>query len=374
MSGTARRADIDAQAGAVLADLENMSYGNVATKWNTSRGKVYQLAVEHRRRKHEARIQERKHDRAARQREFLQEVLNASQKADVLDYLDGLPDNSVQLHLTSVPYNVGKRYGDSPDIDSRRFHYYLGWLLMVLSEMERSLAPGGVLFLQVGATKDQDGELYPLDALLIQHLKAMHLAFASRVAWVTSHGLTPQSRLSERYETALVMTKGECKVFNANAARIPQKQPDKRAFKGPNKGRISSHPLGAWPSNVWTLANCGYHRDGGDHPAPFPIELARRAVLLYSMPGDLVVDAFCGRGTTLEAAKQTGRYFSGADLFYEDVRAQRLAKAVPDLYCELPGVTDESIAVWQAEAIAVNHQATPISPEENDRLLTLSLF
>lgn len=369
-----RRSDIDAHADSVLADLNQMSYVDVATKWNTSRGKVYQLAVEHRRRKNEARIQERKKERVERQREFLQEVLNASQKADVLDYLDGLPDGSVQLHLTSIPFNVGKRYGDSSEIDSRPFYYFLGWLLMVLAEMERTLAPGGVLFLQVGATRDPAGQLYPLDALLFEHLRGMNLSFASRVAWLISHGLTPRSRLAERYETALVMTKGECKVFNANAARIPQKQPDKRAFKGPNKGRISSHPLGAWPTNVWHIPNCGHNRDNGDHPAPFPIELARRAVLLYTMPGDLVVDAFCGRGTTLEAAKQTGRNFSGADLFYEDVRAQRLARVVPDLVCKLPGVTDESIAVWQAEAIEIRHQSKPISPEENDKLLSLSLF
>lgn len=92
------------------------------------------------------------------------------------------------------------------------------------------------------------------------------------------------------------------------------------------------------------------------------------------MPGDLVVDSFCGRGTTLEAAKQLGRNFSGADLFYEDVRAQRLSKIAPDVVCNLSGVTEESLAVWQAEAVTVEHKATSISIEENDRLLTLSLF
>ena len=359
----------------VLADLERLSYDEVAAKYNTSRGAVYRLAVAARRRKHEARIRERGAEREKRQREFLELVLNASEKADVLDFLDGIPSNSVALHCTSIPYNVGKAYGGL-DTDARPFHYYLGWLLMVLSEMERTLAPGGVLFLQVGSTIDPHGQLYPLDVLLFEHLRGMGLSFQSRVAWIIPHGLTPKRRLAERYETALVMSKGEPTTFNANAARIPQKQPGKRAFKGPHKGMLSGHPLGAWPTNVWAIANCGHNRDSADgHPAPFPLEIPRRAILLYTMPGQLVVDAFSGRGTTLEAAKQLGRDFTGADLFYEDVRAKRLAAVAPDLVCALPGVTDESIAVWQAEAVPVRHAATPISMDENDRLLkTIPLF
>jgi len=64
---------------------------------------------------------------------------------------------------------------------------------------------------------------------------------------------------------------------------------------------------------------------------------------------------------------------SGADLHYEDLRARRLAAVAPDSFCVLPGVTDQSIAVWQAEAVAVRHDATPFSLEENDRLLQSEL-
>jgi len=131
---TQRRTDIDDVADDVLNSLETESYEAVAGRFHTSRGKIYSLAVAHRRRKHEARIRERAGERRLRQREFLQEVLNASATADVLDYLDGLPDDSVDLHLTSIPYNIGKRYGDSEQVDAKRFHYYVGWLLQVLSE------------------------------------------------------------------------------------------------------------------------------------------------------------------------------------------------------------------------------------------------
>jgi site-specific DNA-methyltransferase (adenine-specific) len=87
------------------------------------------------------------------------------------------------------------------------------------------------------------------------------------------------------------------------------------------------------------------------------LELARRAVLLYSMPGDLVIDPFSGSGTTHVACRETGRSFSGCDLFYEDIRAKRLASVEPDLVSHLPGVSDETLAVWQAEARRVDAPA-----------------
>jgi DNA modification methylase len=154
-----------------------MSYQDVADKYRTSRGAIYRIAVQNEARKNESRIQERRRERQMRQNEFLAEVMNATQKADVLDFLDGLPDGSVHLHLASPPFNVGKSYGGSPDIDRLRHHYYLGFMLQVLSEMNRTLADGGVLALQVGQTKDDAGRLYPLDTLFFSYLRDMGCYF-----------------------------------------------------------------------------------------------------------------------------------------------------------------------------------------------------
>ncbi|MBO9471510.1 site-specific DNA-methyltransferase [Endozoicomonas sp. G2_2] len=356
--------------------LAQMTYADVAASHGVSRGRVYNAAVRLGARKHEVRIQERRRERAARQQAFLAEVLQASHKADVLDFLDGMPDNCVQLHLTSIPYNVGKAYGGSDTIDRRRHHFYLGFMLQTLSEMTRTLAPGGVLFLQVGSTRMDDGGLMPLDCVLLEHLRAMGLTFQNRVVWTVPHGLTPKHRLSGRHEVALVLSKGEPKHFNANAARVPQKQPGKRAFKGANKGALSGNPLGAHPSDVWAdIGNVGHnHPDraaGGGHPAQYPTMLARRAILLYTHPGELVVDVFDGSGTTTAVAKAEGRSFVGCDLFYEDVRAQRLANVAPSLQSALPGVTEESLAVWQAEATPRAHLADNAPRATQQALLDL---
>ena len=340
----------------VVTDLATMTYDEVRLKHGWSRGKIWKLAMRTGARKNEQRIRERAEDRKARQRETLLELLDQTATSDVLDYLSALPDDCARLVLTSCPYNLGKSYGNGTSADAMRHVYFMGWLMQIVSEASRILKPGGTLFLQLGSTRDENDTIVPLDMLLYEAVRKTGLTFQSRVAWVVPHGLTPKGRLSERYETALVMSKGPIEVFNPTPARTPQKQPGKRAFKGPNKGELSGHPFGAFPSNVWEIPNIGHNNgEKTGHPAQFPLELARRAIMLYSNPGDLVIDPFSGSGTTHVACRQNGRQFSGCDLFYEDIRTRRLAAVGLATVTPLPGVTDESIAVWQADARRVDY-------------------
>ncbi len=352
----------------IAALLQHHTYEEIRAMTGWSRGAIYAAACKHQARKNEARIAQRNKQREEMQREFLRLSMNTTQKMDVLDYLGGIPDDSVSLVLTSPPYNLGKAYGDRPDMDAMRFTYYYGWLVQIISEMSRILKPGGTICLQVGQTRDWEQCLYPIDVLVFEDLRRAGLTYQSRIVWTYKHGLTPKSRLAERYETILVFSKGPQQTFNPNAARLPQQQPSKRAFKGPNIGKLSGHPFGAFPQNVWSIppvANGSPEKT--DHPCQFPQELARRAILLYSNAGDLVVDPFHGSGTSQAECIRTGREFSGADLNYEATRTKRLAAIRPDLVTMLPGVTDESVACWQAEAVPVKSGARTISnAEERD--------
>lgn len=72
-------------------------------------------------------------------------------------------------------------------------------------------------------------------------------------------------------------------------------------------------PAAEWPEltrNVWRTPCAA--RNG--HPAPFPAELPRRAILLSTWPGDVVLDPFCGGGTTVRVARALGRVGVGVDL------------------------------------------------------------
>jgi site-specific DNA-methyltransferase (adenine-specific) len=72
--------------------------------------------------------------------------------------------------------------------------------------------------------------------------------------------------------------------------------------------------VGDWPalcSTVWHLTPAA--RQHGGHPAPFPVELARRCIRLSTWPGEVVLDPFAGTGTTLVAARQLGRRAIGIE-------------------------------------------------------------
>lgn len=106
------------------------------------------------------------------------------------------------------------------------------------------------------------------------------------------HGLHCQKRLSGRHETILWFTKSDEYTFNLDPVRVPSKYPEKKHFKGPNKGKISSNPLGKNPSDVWDIPNVkSNHVEKTDHPCQFPIGLVERLVLAYlfhiwKLPGE----------------------------------------------------------------------------------------
>lgn len=321
--------------------------------------------------------------RAERQRRILDAVTNQVVKGDVLDFIEQIPDASIQLACFSPPYNVGKPYGDDRAIDAMHPLRFFGWLCEIVAETERVLRPGGVVAMVVGATRDRHGNLIPMDWLLKSAFEQTGLTYQNRVAWIGDHGLQPKHRLAERYETIVIYSKGE-PVFNPNAARTPQRHLNKRAFKGPRKGQLTCNPLGAWPTDVWADIRHLRHNAGEkstEHPCQFPLALAKRLVMLYSMPGDLIADFFRGTGTTHVAALQCGRNFIGSDLFYEDIAQQRVADASPDTHTSLPGVTPESTEFWarefgdptKARATRVEGVAAPID-DDTDRALCLDLF
>lgn len=356
MSTTDAPASLDtasAEERAVIALLQSgKTYQQIADEIGRSRGFVYQIALMFGVRKHERAIRERREERKRAAIAFMNENMNTTVQADALDFLRYIPDGSVDLHVTSPPYNVSKSYIGGVGADAMDHLFYLGWQVQIISEIARTLKPGGTVVYQIGLTIDDDGERFPLDELLSPFFRKAKLTFQNRIVWPAQNGLTPKSRLAERYETALVYSKGEQSRWNPNSIRTPQKQPSKRAFKGPNVGRLSGNPLGSYPSDIWDITRIMHnHPEKTGHPAQFPIEFARRAILAYTLPGDTVADIFSGSGSTQAACIRTGRNFIGSDIGYAAMRADRLAKETIDRVTPFSGVTKESMAVWGAEPL-----------------------
>jgi adenine-specific DNA-methyltransferase len=242
---------------------------------------------------------------------------------DVLEYLRGLDDESVQLVVSSPPYNVGKEYEERlSQID------YVAWQTLVIKELVRVTKPGGSICWQVGNGID-NGEVIPLDAIFYPIFKSHGLKLRNRIIWTFGHGLHARRRFSGRHESILWFTKGDDYLFDLDAVRVPVKYPNKKHFKGPRRGQLSSNPAGKNPGDVWEIPNVkANHLEKTAHPCQFPIGLVERLVLALTVPGDEVLDPFLGSGSTVLAAVKNGRIGMGVDNTpeYVDIAKARLAQ------------------------------------------------
>lgn len=239
---------------------------------------------------------------------------------DCLDFLSQIPDRSIQLIVTSPPYNIGKEYEKKLDIQE-----YVFQQRQVIDECIRVLKSEGSICWEVGNYVD-NGEIIPLDILLYDCFKSNGLKLRNRIVWHFGHGLHCSNRFSGRYETILWFTKRDNYTFNLDAVRVPQKYPGKKHFKGPNVGNYSSNPKGKNPSDVWNIPNVkSNHIEKTCHPCQFPIALVQRLVLALSNEQDIVFDPFLGVGSTAVAGIINKRKVAGSEIVkkYYDIACER---------------------------------------------------
>jgi adenine-specific DNA-methyltransferase len=240
---------------------------------------------------------------------------------DNLMFMRPLPNESINLIVTSPPYNIGKSYERRSSLDD-----YVAQQSQVISECVRLLAPNGSICWQVGNHVDK-GEVFPLDMVLYPIFKSHGLFLRNRIIWHFGHGLHCSKRFSGRHETILWFTKSDDYYFDLDPVRVPSKYPDKKHFKGPKKGELSGNPLGKNPADVWDIPNVkSNHVEKTIHPCQFPIELVERLVLSMTKPGDSVFDPYMGVGSTLIAALKNDRNAYGCDTMkeYVDVAKKRV--------------------------------------------------
>ena len=243
-----------------------------------------------------------------------------------LDLLAQVPDKSVQLIVTSPPYNIGKEYENKLKITD-----YIEQQAEVIKECVRVLNEKGSICWQVGNYVD-NGSIIPLDAVLYPVFINSGLVMKNRIIWYFEHGLHCLKRFSGRYETIIWFThKIKDYVFNLDPVRIPQKYPGKKYFKGPKAGQYSCNPLGKNPGDLWDIPNVkSNHIEKTEHPCQFPVELVERLVLSMTNEDDWVLDPFLGVGTTIIAAIRHNRRGAGAEIVnkYINIAKDRIQNAI----------------------------------------------
>lgn len=254
---------------------------------------------------------------------------------DCTNLLSALPDNSVDLTVTSPPYCMGKAYEDTDDLS-----VFIEAHKTLLPEIIRVTKPSGSICWQVGFHV-KNSIVTPLDFLVHDIMSRIPgVALRNRIVWTYGHGLHCEKRFSGRYEVVMWYTKSGNYFFDLDAVRIEQKYPGKRFAKGPKKGEFSGNPRGKNPSDiwegltqddVWSIPNVkANHIEKTVHPCQFPVALATRLVRALAPNNGIVLDPFSGVASTGVAALLEGRRFLGAeqDDTYAKVGKERLEQAI----------------------------------------------
>lgn len=247
--------------------------------------------------------------------------LNYILNGDCRDLLNSLPDESVDLVVTSPPYNVGKEYEKKTHLDE-----YLEFQTDIIKECHRVLKPTGSIFWQVGSYSNK-GTLIPLDIKFFPIFENLGMQPRNRIVWIRTHGLHGKNKFSARHETILWFTKTDDYKFYLDQIRVPQKYQNKKHYSGSNKGKLSCNPDGKNPGDVWAFRNVKHnHEEQTIHPCQFPEDLIERIVFSTTQEGDVVLDPYMGTGTLAVVAKRHNRNYIGAELddSYYDVALRRI--------------------------------------------------
>ena len=224
---------------------------------------------------------------------------------DCLDVLRGLPPESVDVIVTSPPYNIGVAYKSYNDRKPREA--YLGWLADVGRQVKRVMRPDASFFLNVGSTSSD-----PWIAQDVAEVMRPLFFLQNHIVWVKSISIgddtvghfkpiTSGRFLNHNHEAIFHYTKTGAVAVDRVAVGVPFKDKSNITRWGHKTDRRCA-------GNVWFLPyNTVKSRSQKfDHPAGFPVSLPERCIKLHGKENANVLDPFLGAGTTLVAAQRLG--------------------------------------------------------------------
>lgn len=240
---------------------------------------------------------------------------------DCRELIKDIPENSINMVVTSPPYNIKKMYGEYGDNISLE-----EWKCLIndiTREIYRVLTSNGSFFLNVSPVPfGKDKEILPLQCICYDIFKQNNFYLRNMITWTFNNMQNCINRLSGRYENILWGVKDlNNYIFNLDDIRIPYITQNDKRLTGDGRN----------PTDVWyfdRVNNMTKQKLNLSHPTIYPLEMIERIVKMSTKEGDTILDPFLGSGTTLLAAKNLNRNGIGfeIDKNYEGEIQQRLQK------------------------------------------------
>lgn len=248
---------------------------------------------------------------------------------DCLSGMEQIAEGSIDVVVTSPPYNIGMAYRQYDDRRPRS--EYLDWLGEIGAQIYRLLKPEGSLFLNLGSTNADPWIAHDVAAAF-----RSRFVLQNTIAWIKSISIgddtvghfkpiTSRRYMNNNHETVFHFTKTGAVDIDRLAVGVPFK--DKS-----NIGRWGHARDKRCAGNVWFIPYKTVASKAGkfNHPAGFPVELAERCIKLHGAEGAVVLDPFLGAGSTLVAAARIGCEGIGFEIdpTYAEAAVERL-KGLP---------------------------------------------
>ncbi len=228
---------------------------------------------------------------------------------DCFQYLQQLPDESVDMILTDPPYFLGYDAGKGWDSQWKSDQEYLEWCDKWARECARVLKPNRMMCV-FGTLKYDNFLKMKIDTLS----KIPNMHSQNEIIWSYNWGGRSKTNFARKHEYIWCYSKDKQFLFNADDVRIERKQKvNIRTGEDFEKGTI---PTSVWEKNNHTTSKeyCEWH------PTQKPLFILERLIRAYTHPGETVLDIFAGSASVMIAAENTFRKFKGCELdpdYYE---------------------------------------------------------
>jgi site-specific DNA-methyltransferase (adenine-specific) len=262
---------------------------------------------------------------------------------DAREILTRIPDQSIDLVITSPPYNFGHTYAQDPHGDTHEWNEYFGNLNAVWRECVRALKPGGRIAVNV---QPLFSDYIPTHHIISRQLADLGLLWKAEFLWEKNNYNAKYTAWGSWKSPSMPYIKYTWEFIEVFAKETHKKSGSREDID------ITADEFKEWVLGKWSFPPEIRMKDY-DHPAMFPEELPRRLMKLFSYRNDIILDPFNGAGTSTLVACKLGRRFIGID-----VSRQYCATALERLETASGGI-DYSPA-YPAPGLIVTDDSRPV--------------